>query len=518
MGNSVFGNSSSESSNNQSSSDSQTSSLDQAQQSSSQQAENTVNNTKQFVIDTLVIGLRLLITCILSFLLIYACKIAHANILPIDKNAYPYTDQEPKVTPVLINMFPNLPFVSERYSMKVRFPDYKNSFVDGLLTNFKDYKADQHSSCVTNFFISTIESTIIIIYKYYNYVLSFLNFVPEFILVIFGPKLVTIIGAVGAIVGSLSFGLHWVANLPWLMKKNTSIIVDTDGEIYYKCGLPQWAPVRWTSPDPKKPKEGEWPIVILRIMLVGIFMLLLIPLLFFLPLVSAAFNLFCVVSFFSYDVEVGNTVDDMQVSTLTKLFGYFFKYNKTIIMALFSFKVLINAYSTLGSHAMIACAVVLLIIYFSGVFDMFVENKGDRGELAPETRPNRPLAKKPDTSENCITPTSILNGKFASKEVNQALAGEEAAKMGMSGPMNANSGMGMGGMGMGGMGMGGMGMGGMGMGGMGMGNEPPLPGATGSAPMPGQQGGGSKKIVNIRSDRLIKKIKTFNKKYAKFLV
>jgi hypothetical protein len=502
--------------------DTQTSSLDSAQQTSEEDVNDTIEDAKQFIIDTLLLGLKLLIVCIISFLLIYSCKVAHANILPIDKNAYPYTNQEPKVTPIPINIFSNFPFSSNRYSMKVKFPDYKNTFVDGLLSGFRDYKDDQHSSCVGNFFISTIESTFLNIYGCYNSILSFFNTVPEFILVIFGPYITLFVIILSTIVGSLSFAFHWISNLPWLMKKNTSIIIDTDGEVYYKCGLPQWAPVRWKSPDPKKPKEGEWPSVILRSVLVGVFLMGLMTLLGILPIISGVLNLFCIISFFSYSVEVGNTVDDMQYSSLSKLFGYFFKYNKVVIMAIFSLKVLKNANSSLGSEAMIACAVVLLIIYFSGIFDMFVDDKGERGELAPDTRPNRPLTKKPDTTENCITPTSILNGKFASKEVNQALAGEEAAKMGMAGPINANNpnAMGMGGMGMGGMGMGGMGMGGMGMGGMGMGgmNEP-LPGTAGATSLPGAtRGGGSKKIQNIASDKLIKKIKTFNKKYGKFLV
>jgi hypothetical protein len=63
--------------------------------------------------------------------------------------------------------------------------------------------------------------------------------------------------------------------------------------------------------------------------------------------------------------------------------------------------------------------------------------------------------------------------------------------------------------------------------GMGYGMQGVMPGTPASIPLPGTgtgtgtgitRGGGSKKIVNIRSDRLIKKIKTFNKKYAKFLV
>ena len=470
---------------------SQTADLDEAQKTTEDVAIQTSENVKKFIVESLKGGLTILFTCIISFYLIYSCKLAHANILPTDKNCYPYTNQEPKIVYNPINIFTNFPFSQPRVSMKIKFTDYKSPFVDSLMTNFRDIKADQQSGFIINFAVAVIESTFVTTYGCYNTILSFLNSLPEFLLLIFGKEITTLVVIIGIFVSIVSFIFYWFSNIHWMFKKNTSIIIDTDGEVYYKCGTPQWSSVRWKSPDPKMPGKSEWISVLLGVGCVLICLLVFNIALGLLPFIAIAFNLFIIFSFFSYPIELGNTEDDLSFSTLPNLFSYFFKYNKLIIMILFSYNLVKNAYNILGTTAAGVCLVIVLIIYFSRILDMFVQNKGERGAMINDIRPVRELCPKPDTSENCVTPTTILDGKFSSASQIKSEAANEAAKHGMAQPINPNNmnqGMGMGqGMGM-------------------------------VQGMPPQTGGIKKKFAYVHGKQLMKKLKMFNKKYGKFLV
>jgi hypothetical protein len=490
--------------------DNTTSQLDQAQQTNNVQNTDYLNKVQQFISNTLAAGIIILICSIFSFYLIYFCKLAHSNVLPIDINCYPYTKNEPKINYLPINIFSNAPFTSPRESMKIKFPDYKNLFVDSWLRPLRDYKANQTSGFFGNFCVSVIESTIVNIYNYYDSILSFFNSLPEFLLVILGPLAFIITIILGVFCGIFSFIFHWLRNLPWMMKKNTSIIIDTDGEVYYKCGYPQWSPVRWDSPDPKKPNEGEWKSCILGVFLQIMVGFLLFSLVGFLPFISVGINIFCIISFFSYNVQIGNSVDDLKDSSVNELFTYFYKYHKINLMILFSYNLLTNAYKYLGGFAAAICLVIIIAIYFSKAINMFIAPKGIRTPMVDDERPTRGLCPTPDITGNCVTPTSILDGKFTSKSQLTAEAQATDAKQGLTSAQMTQEIKAMGSSGMG-MGMGsGMGMGmGSGMG-MGMG--------TGMGSGTGQYGGKNKKMPKIKDTELIKKIKKFNKKYGKFLI
>ena len=74
------------------------------------------------------IGVFLCYFSISSYVL-YACKIAQANILPTNVNCYPYTDQSSKPTKIDTNIFKTL-FSDPQLSIKLSFPLSK---VNGLL-------------------------------------------------------------------------------------------------------------------------------------------------------------------------------------------------------------------------------------------------------------------------------------------------------------------------------------------------------------------------------------------------
>jgi len=67
-------------------------------------------------------------------------------------------------------------------------------------------------------------------------------------------------------------------------------------------------------------------------------------------------------------------------TSISELFIYFFKYNKLIIMSLFSFYVITNAYTYLGYTPAIFAVITLFCIYYFKVIEMFAPVKSDLDE------------------------------------------------------------------------------------------------------------------------------------------
>ena len=334
-------------------------------------------NLKKFIYGTIGSGIKVLIWFILSLIVIYICKLAQSNILPTDINCYPYTnnkDNEPEKIDTFI--FTNLFFRKPRKGMILEFPDTDNSFIDGFIKRLGEYTQNPKSSFLGNFLVAIFKPLFANTFSYYNTMFSFLNQIPEFLLVIFGPILGAFILIIGVFYNLFCFCYYWVGNLEWMWKKNANIVIDKDGNIKNK-GPPNWQDVHWKSPDPDDPNKSEWIACILGFFLIGLFIVILIILLTsqFLLLFSVIFSFICIITCLTYRVQLSS-----KPSSVSDMFTYFFKYNKLIIMTIFSLYVVSNAYTYLGSTSAGFSVLTLILIYYFKIIEMFVPIKTDEDE------------------------------------------------------------------------------------------------------------------------------------------
>ena len=354
-----------------------TAELDEAKREPETTRQIYYDNLKKFVSSTISSGFKVLIWFILSLIVIYTCKLAQSNILPTDINCYPYTnnkDNEPEKIETFI--FTNLFFRKPRKGMILEFPDIDNSFIDGFIRWLGKYPQNPKSSVFGNFLVAVLKPLFANTFSYYNTMFSFLNQVPEFLLVIFGPILGAFILIIGVFYNILCICYYWFGNLEWMWKKNANIIVDKNGKITNK-GPPNWQDVRWKSPDPEDPSKSEWFACILGFILilvfVGILMFLLTSQL--LLIVSVVFSFICIITCLTYRVKLSD-----KPSSVSDMFTYFFKYNKLIIMTIFSLYVVSNAYTYLGSTSAGFSVLTLILIYYFNIIEMFVPIKTDQDE------------------------------------------------------------------------------------------------------------------------------------------
>jgi hypothetical protein len=358
--------------------------LDEAQKTPQTERQEYFTKVKEFIKSTLKSAFNLLLWCIFSLLVIYMCKLAQSNVLPTDVNCYPYTNEkghEPEKieTQIFTNMF----FRKPRKAMTLEFPDSKSYFIDYILKSFKEYKEWKKSSFLGNFFIAIFEPLIAGNNGYYNTMFSFLNQLPEFLLVLFGPYLGLFILGIGVFYNMFSLTYNWLVNLGWMWKKNANIIIDEKtGNIKPGPGAPAWENVRWTNLPEKDNPEGkkgssEWGSCLLAVLLTLIFAGVIITLLIgpFLLIISVIFSIFFVITFLMYKTKLAG-----KNTSITELFIYFFKYNKLIIMSFFSFYVISNAYNTLGSTSAGFAVLTLFCIYYFKIIEMFVPIKTDQDE------------------------------------------------------------------------------------------------------------------------------------------
>ena len=353
---------------------SDTAKLDEAQKEPETKREEYFTNLKNFVSSTFSSGLRLLFGFIISLFLIYACKISQANVLPSDINCFPYTKEVNNPKEIQTNIFTNSPFSKPRKSMKMTFDVEGSEFVNSMLKSFRDYKEENTSSFLGMYFYSIMESMFMKNYSFYSYILTFVDVLPEFILVFFGPYIGLCILILSCIYNAIYFIWYWFSNLTMMWKKNASIQINkTTGNVEY-TGPPRWVDVRWgytkTLPDGSEDKNStEWGNVVVGLIFIILFIwlffiLALIQGLIFIPIL---FNLIVLYSFLTYNMKLENND-----ASFTNLFQYFFRYNKLLVMTCFAGYVVYNAYTYLGATSAVFAVLTIFLIYYLKIIEMFV--------------------------------------------------------------------------------------------------------------------------------------------------
>jgi hypothetical protein len=325
---------------------SDTSTIDDSNENESS-SSNYFSNIGGFVLTVFILFIMIIVYYASSGLVLYACKLGQANILPTDVHCYPYEESKPNIQPVQTNIFTT--FTDPELSMKMKFPYNEYNASNKILDMFREYKHEPKSNFLANYFISIMENVVQFNYSAFNFILNTINsYLPEVVIILFGPILVSILSTIIFLVDHLYLIYLWFANMGWFFKTNTN---DSG------TGKPNWEDVGLASPF------DYWCAVWLVILFVILFFFAF-P---FLSIIATLAMGWCMFSCMTYKAEMnGKSI------TALPIIQDVFKYYKLPIMALFSFFVIVSAFTKLGTVPGVFSILVLALIYFGTIsIDIF---------------------------------------------------------------------------------------------------------------------------------------------------
>ena len=351
---------------------SDTSTIDEKKQESDSTTNGSYySNIRSFVWNVFVLFILFIIYCSCSGLLLYSCKLAQSNIMPTDIHCSPYTDSKPNIQPIQTNIFTT--YTDPQMSMKLKFPYSEYNSSNKILDMFHEYKNKATSNFLANYLISIIESIIQFNYSSFTTILNMLNGLPEIILVIFGPIILSFVSMFMFFVDNIYLIYLWFVNMGWFFKTNTN---DSG------TGKPTWEDVTFVSPF-------NYACAIGLIILFVVLLFFSMPLLSVLSGVSIAY---CLLSGIAYEAELnGKNI------TSATIIQDVFKYYKTPIISVFSFFVVVSAFSKLGTIPGVFSIVTVALIYY-GVISIDIFKPISKDHLSKLVSNNQ--AKKTCTYES----------------------------------------------------------------------------------------------------------------------
>jgi len=319
----------------------------------------------KFLISILIIIIIVLCYFGSGGLTLYICKLAQSNILPTEDKCFPYTDNIPDIQKIKTNLFTT--FTEPEMSVKLEFPydEYNSSNI--LLDKCREYKQTPSSYFLANYLISIIESLVQFNYSIINSIMNMMNNIPEVILVLFGPIIISIIVSFNLIINLFYFVYLWFANMYWFFKTNKN---DTGK------GKPEWDDVTLFTPI-------NWSLGFGLIILFTIFFFIGLPIISFIPFLAL---LWCMLSSVMYK----GLINDKEANAFT-IIKDVLKYYKISITSIISFFVILISFSTLGAVPGIFSIITVGLIYF-GFISMNIFTPIEISDLTPVV--NNKQAKK----------------------------------------------------------------------------------------------------------------------------
>jgi hypothetical protein len=325
--------------------------------------EQNQSNSSSFISTIGNFVLTIFILCIIiafyyssSGLVLYVCKLAQANILPTDVHCFPYEQTKQTVQPIQTNIFTT--FTDPPLSMKMKFPYDEYNSSNKILDIFRNYKNEPSSNFLANYFISIVETIIQFNYSTFNTILNILNELPEIILVLFGPIIVSIISTIIFLIDHLYLIYLWFANMGWFFKTNTN----NSG-----VGTPKWEEVTFID-------FFDYFCAIWLIILFVVLFFISFPLLSVLAFFSMSW---CMFSCVTYKSEM----NDKSINAFSIIMDVF-KHYKILIMSILSFLVISTAFSSLGTIPGVFSIITLVLIYY-GIIAIDIFKPISENNLSP---------------------------------------------------------------------------------------------------------------------------------------
>ena len=339
--------------------------LDEFKEDIKKQGTEIGNTVKKFAADTGMFVLILFcIICIILYVFIsggvavYLSKLGAADILPTNKDFFPYTNVNQNITPSSTNIFTN---------SKITFPydtyNSSNYFLDGT----RKYKDKLQNSfyliyLIMTYFITIYENMIQFNYASINLGLYLMNKIQsDTAILLFGPNILSILIFAISIINPIYFIFTWFASLKTFFEfeKNAAQL---ESNVEFK-GI-------WKSFNILL-NVGLVPISII----VALWMACMMFLMFF----FSTWWTFAVVSFILFLVLwscyfYAATINAVHVNIISAIIGLL-KLYKFSLMSLISFIIILMSFLNFGIWGFVTCSVVLLLVYL-GAFaslglDMF---------------------------------------------------------------------------------------------------------------------------------------------------
>jgi len=317
---------------------SDTSAIDEKNENISSSTPGGLSQTKNFLVSILVIVGVIFIYFTYSGLILFGCKLAQSNILPTEKKCHPYSDTKPTIQPVQTNIFTT--FTDPQMSKKMNFPYNVYNSSNKVLDLFRNYKEEHDSNFMANYFISIVESLIVDNYSAINFIANIMNGLPEIVILLFGPFLVSFISTFIFLYDHLYVMYLWFANMGWFFKKNTNT------NIHNK---PVWEDVTIVNPIDYGCAIG----------LIVLFCILFWWLLLTLPVLPFLTMSWCLFTCIAYEAEMGG-----KSITSLNIIKELFKYYKVTFMTIISFFLIGSAFSNLGAIPGIFSIITIVLIYY----------------------------------------------------------------------------------------------------------------------------------------------------------
>ena len=314
-----------------------TSTIDEKKNENTSSSNGLTTNIGKFLKSVFSIIIIIVIYFFLGGLVLYGCKIGQANILPTNENCYPYTNLKPDIENIPINIFTT--FTEPKMSMKINFPYNKFNSSNIILDMFRNYKEEPKSNFLANYFISIIESLIKFNYSSFNFILNIMNGLPEVVIVLIGPILISIATSLIFLFDNFYLIYLWFANMGWFFKHNSNT------DLNHK---PVWNDV--TVVD--MVDYGSAIGLVFLFLILFWFVFISLPVL---PFITMCLTIFTGVNYMG-------VINGKSANSLT-IIKDIFKYYKVTIMSVFSFFVIISAFANLGTIPGIFSILILGLIY-----------------------------------------------------------------------------------------------------------------------------------------------------------
>jgi hypothetical protein len=324
------------------------------------EGEEIGNTVKKILLESYSLFIMLIvIICIILYVFfsggmtLYLSKLGSANILPTNKEFFPYTNVKPTITPSTTHIFTN---------STINFPYDAYNSSNYLLNGTRKYKDTLQSSffivyLIMTYFITIYENMIQFNYAAINLVLYIINLIPnDTAIMLLGPIIVTILSCLISIINPLYFIFTWFASLATFFefeKNATQLERNADFKGIWQAF------------------NGILNIGIVPISIsVALFMALIMCIMFFFSMwwtfSAVSIILFLVwLSCYFYT----STINGVNVNIITTILALL-KYYKFYLMILISFIILLMSFLNFGICGIVTCSLVLLLILFGSFNDL----------------------------------------------------------------------------------------------------------------------------------------------------
>jgi hypothetical protein len=334
--------------------------IDDFKEEITKQGTDIGNTLKKFTLGVGMFSLILfVIICIILYVFVsggialYLSKLGDANILPTNKEFFPYTNINPPITPSSTNIFTN---------SKINFPYDAYNSSNYLLNGTRKYKDTLQTSfylvyLIMTYFITIYENMVQFNYAAINLGLYFMNKIPsDTVILLFGPTILTILTCIISIINPIYFIFTWFVSLKTFFEFEKNA----------------------TQLEENADFKGIWKSlnVILNIGLVPISIIfaLWMACIMFLMFFFSTWWTFSVVSIILFLVLwscyfYAATINGVNVNMITTILGLL-KYYKFYLMALISFIIILMSVFNFGIWGIVGCSIILFLTYL-GAFNAF---------------------------------------------------------------------------------------------------------------------------------------------------